>query len=82
MSYHISILESHGSPVTEDIVAHDCEEGGGVTAVQGRQLKPGPGGRVRGGHRQVIQHVVKQLTGTIDLGEKLEDIGTKLISLQ
>ena len=70
------------SPVAEDVVAHDCEEGGGVAAVQRRQLEPGPGGRVRGGHCQVVQHVVKQLPGAINLGEQLEDIGTKLISLQ
>ena len=37
---------------------------------------------MRGGHRQVVQHVVKQLAGAINLGEQLKDIGTKLISLQ
>ena len=50
--------------------------------VQGGELEPWAGGRVGGGHSQVVQHEVQQLTGAIDFGEQLEYVRSERIALQ
>ena len=50
--------------------------------VQGGELEPWARGRVGGGHSQVVQHEVQQLTGSIHFREQLEYIRSQRIALQ
>jgi len=63
----VAVEPPGGVPVAQHVVAHHREQGRGVAPVQRRQLDPGPGGRVRGRHCEVVQHEVQQLPSAIDL---------------